>query len=776
MGRPPNPSLKFEGKWRRRSSSNIDWSTPVGNEGETIGSALLAALSAKVRLKQTPAQVDQVLSLQQRLFKSQNAKTASYFPASWRQFKKVMQITQFFLLAFYFVDFCDRCCRPFPFKGDAQTAPPIPDEVCPHGDCGGKRYRNARGNPKPACRTYYVRFSFYGTMMMNNPRYVAGVQRWRSKILADMTDAETSDVNSYYGSYHFKKTVGLNPGPLAARVRDNPFSMYLVLMVDGMAMFNHNSISTKLSIEITAVKNHTAGEHFARRTESTTPVAFNVVRDFPGGTPLTFALQQMVPLLDDFAPDNNAAVASAPLGGGVVEFSATIVNLLADGPATNASAGTRSPAASGGSCLMLKNTGKSVVGKAGSKKKKKKKTDANGEPVGYTHATTKYLCDYATALEWETRTEAEFLSDLARVEAASTAAGLEAALKAGSRRCSGYVLLGDPALTPAFGEGGLRPYGLHVPQTWPIPGMFHQQATNLKAILAAVGKLRGVKESVATRMRNLRPSTVLSSYGDSADAHEHMSCEMLMEFTLFLLPITWMPALLENGHEDWWHMLACMHVVMMLCNKNGHEIALLPLMVAFTRQYLARRQALMGEASMTWAGFSALMFVFSAFIHNGIYSHNELGIDEAGRVYVRGAFMFGGVRGGINSCCCQCTNRCFTSINSCCSSIITGALPVLTVAVPVSTAVPPVSTVAAPVSTLVSPVSTAAALHQYQQLLLQYQQQLRRYQLQLLQCQQFYPYLLLKHLSDPAPRRNRNTDPLPNRKPEPNPSPHSCGC
>jgi hypothetical protein len=100
------------------------------------------------------------------------------------------------------------------------------------------------------------------------------------------------------------------------------------------------------------------------------------------------------------------------------------------------------------------------------------------------------------------------------------------------------------------------------------------------------------------------------------------------------MPVTWLPALLECGHTEWFGMMAALHALLCFQANHKQDRELLPLMTALCLQYLARRQALMGEESMVMAAFSPVLQLYQVFVHGP--GQCEMGVDDCGRAWVRG--------------------------------------------------------------------------------------------------------------------------------------------
>jgi hypothetical protein len=81
-------------------------------------------------------------------------------------------------------------------------------------------------------------------------------------------------------------------------------------------------------------------------------------------------------------------------------------------------------------------------------------------------------------------------------------------------------------------------------------------------------------------------------------------------------------------------MMAALHALLCFQANHKQDRELLPLMTALCLQYLARRQALMGEESMVMAAFSPVLQLYQVFVHGP--GQCEMGVDDCGRAWVRG--------------------------------------------------------------------------------------------------------------------------------------------
>jgi hypothetical protein len=613
----------------KQSGGQAAFDTPLGTSGDVLGFAIVNILIDKIELKLTTGQVEHLQRERYDLYHSQNPATARLWPRTWRQLKAILGMPEFFAQAFIVVHFCPTCARPFPFKGEHQCAPPDTGQRC---SCGGYRYLPGR-LPKAvaAYETWYLTFECYAHMHMNDARFVRNVQEWHETIRDEMT-ASTPSAPSYYGSWHMKSMIGHNQDALAQQVLDNPWCFYLILLDDGIAVFDHNTIQHTMSMHISGVRNLSAGKHFAQTAGACKPIRFGIREPARAGLPPDAVQHQIGVLADMLRPDRVAVTFSAPLGR-AVPCSAIVTNVQADGPAMNDLQGTKSTTGTvGGNCPWIRGVGHAVEGKAGSKRKRQTDPLVAGKK---TRKTTKYLAGYGDVGKWSMITGAEMSAALGEIAAAEQGEKQDDLCLLHKRRCATYIFNGDSGST-AYGPDGLAPYPLHLPLSFGISGLFHQSATAYRLIFDAMIKLKGVSGAVDLRMSRLREATPLCSYGNVASAYKRMSCETLHEYFMFLVPVTWLPALRDNGHEDWWEMLAALHATMLLCNSGAVHIEMQPLMVALARQHMALKQVLLGEQSMTYASFYPILAILSAFLHGSMSGHCELCIDEIGRTYVKG--------------------------------------------------------------------------------------------------------------------------------------------
>jgi hypothetical protein len=426
----------------RQRGSTAPWATRIGSEGLNLQRACVNAFRDRIRLKQKSAQTDHDLKLHHKAYLAQEPKTAHHFPRLWRQLKKVLRIDDFRKTSYIPVDFCGECAEPFAFDlRCCSSGAPQQQQQCLKSGCTGLRFKVRDGKLRPVCRSYYLRPEVYVQLLLNDPKVVRAVQGWRPQLMKD-TMSTAPDVTSRYSSYHHRNLIGKSQGAVADEVRANPWIFHVRVLDDAFSMDPHNSVSQQSSIDMTAAALESAGPFYALLSASRIPVRFNVVK--PKKAPSMWSQMQLSVLLRLYRPDLAAPIYSKPLG--MMVFSGVlIVNIHCDNPALCASANIRAHNAMYGQCQWMKN----VAQRAGS--------------------SWRYLGDYNSQSKWGPRSEVDFEADKAAVEAAASPAELLSALQLGGRRHQGDIFEGDPTLR-AFGDGGLPPYPLYIPQTFAMTG------------------------------------------------------------------------------------------------------------------------------------------------------------------------------------------------------------------------------------------------------------------------------------------------------------------